>query len=411
MVALVNTGDDLKQSDQIHHLLMHPNFLCFCHSMTYWCTLTFYRHSITYWWTRTFCVSAIPTLKMSTHFPNKWVMHLSLFVCFSCSSNEWCNPAFCLFQLFQQWMMHPSLFVCFSCSSNEWCTPAFCLFQLFQQWMMHPRFLFASAVPAMNDAPQLFVWFSCSSNEWCTPAFCFSCSNNEWYTPAFLFVSVVPTMSYALLLFSPWYNHNAWLGVKHQVTTYPSFFSFVSTIPAMSDAPQLFLKFVATVPTMNDALQFFCFSRSNNSNCPCCPPIPRPRCPTSSTSLRPSKSHALTITCPTSDWWATGCSDPTPTRAYVHMVQTSFIPSSFSCCPRRPFSAPLPPTPTPQLQILDHILLVKETHWTGEEYTQQERERERSTLTQRKRKIFLQQERSTLQEEKEKFLHNWREMQ
>lgn len=153
---------------------------------------------------------------------------------------------------------------------------------------------------------------------------------------------------------------------------------------------------------------FFCFSRSNNSNCPCCPPIPRPRCPTSSTSLRPSKSHALTITCPTSDWWATGCSDPTPTRAYVHMVQTSFIPSSFSCCPRRPFSAPLPPYP--QLQILNHILLVKETRWTGEEYTQQEREKERSTHTQRKRKIFLQQERSTLQEEKEKFLHSRREI-
>ena len=37
-------------------------------------------------------------------------------------------------------------------------------------------------------------------------------------------------------------------------------------------------------------------------------------------------------------------------------------------------------------------------------------ERERSTHTQRKRKIFLQQERSTLQEEKEKFLHSRREI-
>ena len=175
-----------------------------------WSKVTKYT---TYWCTLTFCVFVIPWL---TDAPSHFIAIPSL-------TDE---PSLFAFQPFQHLRCLPTF------PTNEWCTPVFCLLQLFQQWMMHPSFLFVSAVPAMNDAPQLFVFqlfwqwmmhpsffvcFSCSSNEWCTPAFCllqlfqqwvmhpsflcFSCSSNEWCTLAFLFVSAVPAMNDAPQLF------------------------------------------------------------------------------------------------------------------------------------------------------------------------------------------------------------------
>ena len=162
---------------------MNPHFLCFSHSNTYRCLPTFPTNE----WCTSAClfVSAVPTMSDAPQLFlfqlfQQWVMHPSFFVC--------------LFQLFPQWMRHPSFF-CFSCSNNEWCTPAFCLFvsavptmndapqlflfQLFQQWVMHPNFFhpdiyhnaWLGVKYQVTYLPQLFkICFHHSSNEWCTSA-------------------------------------------------------------------------------------------------------------------------------------------------------------------------------------------------------------------------------------------------